>query len=446
MQHLNNDMDDLFRKAAENYPLRTGVPDWDKVAAGLKEDEDKRPVILPFYRRYLLLISLGLLLLTGAGIYPLFYRSVARADNEVTTAQTPSDTSSLRQNTPVTAEQSNSDIMLPLDRNAEDRPATAGNGNDNEVVTGSVSENSVPNESALNGRSRSSESGSTDNGGNRLLSRHQLPVDESLSGLSAVAPAENTAISTIAPIPVITGLNEPEPYITIPGIHKVEAGAVIVPPVEGRQLAAGPVIIKKLSTAKRVYAGLAGGIDFTSVSLQRIGKPGFHYGATAGYRISNRFSIEAGFFIEKKDYYTSAKHFDKSRLYVNPNSTILSIDGVCYMYEIPLSIKYDISNTYRSVWFVTGGLSSYIMRKEDYSMLYRYTSSNTTAKHDYTYRNSGSALFSQLRITGGYIYKLPAGFSLRLEPYLNVPVREAGYGKLRLVSGGMNAGIFKQLF
>ena len=166
----------------------------------------------------------------------------------------------------------------------------------------------------------------------------------------------------------------------------------------------------------------------------------------AGYRFSNRLSIEAGLFIEKKDYYTDAEHFDKSRLYINPNSKILSIDGVCYMYEIPVAIKYDISNTYRSGWFVTGGLSSYIMKKEDYSMLYYYNTSNTTAKHDYTYRNSGSAFFSQLRITGGYIYKLPSGFSLRAEPYLNIPVREAGYGKLRLVSGGVNVGIFKKLF
>ena len=86
------------------------------------------------------------------------------------------------------------------------------------------------------------------------------------------------------------------------------------------------------------------------------------------------------------------------------------------------------------------------MKKEDYSMKYYYNSSGTTAKHDYTYRNSGSSLFSQLRITGGYVHKLPGGFSLRAEPYLNIPIRAAGYGKLRLVSGGINAGIFKQLF
>ena len=29
---MNNEMDELFRKAGEHYPLNTGKPDWDAVA------------------------------------------------------------------------------------------------------------------------------------------------------------------------------------------------------------------------------------------------------------------------------------------------------------------------------------------------------------------------------------------------------------------------------
>src|SRR5687768_12923389 len=38
MQHVNNHMDDLFKRAAEGYPLNTDSADWSKVAAGLQNN------------------------------------------------------------------------------------------------------------------------------------------------------------------------------------------------------------------------------------------------------------------------------------------------------------------------------------------------------------------------------------------------------------------------
>jgi hypothetical protein len=38
MEHVNNDMDDLFRKAGELYPLKTSGSDWDGVLGKLRED------------------------------------------------------------------------------------------------------------------------------------------------------------------------------------------------------------------------------------------------------------------------------------------------------------------------------------------------------------------------------------------------------------------------
>src|SRR5215211_7378394 len=35
MQHINNDMDDLFRRAGEEYPLDTRGADWEKIAREL---------------------------------------------------------------------------------------------------------------------------------------------------------------------------------------------------------------------------------------------------------------------------------------------------------------------------------------------------------------------------------------------------------------------------
>jgi len=38
MEHLENDMDDLFQKAGELYPLKTTGSDWDAVAGKLQNE------------------------------------------------------------------------------------------------------------------------------------------------------------------------------------------------------------------------------------------------------------------------------------------------------------------------------------------------------------------------------------------------------------------------
>ena len=57
MQYVNDDMDDVFRKAAEGYPLDTTGADWNKVLAGLEgREEPKQPVKRKERRQYLLLL------------------------------------------------------------------------------------------------------------------------------------------------------------------------------------------------------------------------------------------------------------------------------------------------------------------------------------------------------------------------------------------------------
>src|SRR5687767_13374857 len=43
MQFSNNDMDELFRKAADKYPLKTDNADWEKISKALDEPETRKP-------------------------------------------------------------------------------------------------------------------------------------------------------------------------------------------------------------------------------------------------------------------------------------------------------------------------------------------------------------------------------------------------------------------
>ena len=47
MEHLENDMDHLFQKAGELYPLKTSGSDWDAVAGKLNEEGFGDPSAFP---------------------------------------------------------------------------------------------------------------------------------------------------------------------------------------------------------------------------------------------------------------------------------------------------------------------------------------------------------------------------------------------------------------
>src|SRR5688500_6573411 len=78
MQQVNNDMDDLFKKAAEEYPLQTGGADWNKVHKALQQTEgspgaEKREGRRRFTVLFLLFPMLvgGYFLLKNNGVTPV---------------------------------------------------------------------------------------------------------------------------------------------------------------------------------------------------------------------------------------------------------------------------------------------------------------------------------------------------------------------------------------
>ena len=79
MQQVNDDMDELYRKAGENYPLNTNTADWEKLRKKLTGIADEPVVTIAEkkknYRTFLLL-----LLLIPAGL--IGYRHFAPRNND----------------------------------------------------------------------------------------------------------------------------------------------------------------------------------------------------------------------------------------------------------------------------------------------------------------------------------------------------------------------------
>ena len=143
-------------------------------------------------------------------------------------------------------------------------------------------------------------------------------------------------------------------------------------------------------------------------------------------------------FWDKKQYYSEGEYFNTSKTDIPGTVKIKDLEGNCNMFEIPVSFRYDFAFGRKGRFFSTAGLNSYIMKKENYD----YTTEDYPGwSRKVTYNNSSNNLFSILQLSGGYEYGLGKTIRMRVEPYLNIPLKGVGIGSMPLSSAGIHLGI-----
>ncbi|MEO8713023.1 MAG: hypothetical protein ABI405_12910 [Parafilimonas sp.] len=199
---------------------------------------------------------------------------------------------------------------------------------------------------------------------------------------------------------------------------------------------------KEKNNTHYFYAGLLAGGDFSFVHFQKTQSVGYNIGLLVGYKF-NKISIESGLFLDKKNYYTSGEYFDKSKVPYFYNAELLSANGYCKMFEIPLNVKYDISKIKKHTWFATTGLSSYLMNKEFYN--YAYIKNGQEYNGGYPYYHTTQNWFSVLNLSAGYQLQIHTKNNLRIEPYYKTTFSGVGTGSLSISSAGINIGITRRI-
>ena len=96
--------------------------------------------------------------------------------------------------------------------------------------------------------------------------------------------------------------------------------------------------------------------------------------------------VDHRFHLYQKNYSAEGKDFHPPKHYWTNYVTLNSLDGNCVMWDIPLNVRYNITTKPSNTWFVSTGLSSYIMRKQAYTYDYIYIGSPTNENGKQTRR------------------------------------------------------------
>ena len=177
----------------------------------------------------------------------------------------------------------------------------------------------------------------------------------------------------------------------------------------------------------------------TAGGVSNFDDPGFKGGVLAEYSFSDRFSIRSGAILSNVRYkagkndYRAPENWNNG---ISPEET----SALCLILDIPVSVKANLIDMDRSTFYVTGGVSTYVMLNEEYEFDF-----GTNASPDFPDEWQGQTgdrfWASNLSISLGYERNLSSRLTLRAEPHIYVPIREVGWGNVKLYSMGTSVSL-----
>jgi hypothetical protein len=196
---------------------------------------------------------------------------------------------------------------------------------------------------------------------------------------------------------------------------------------------------RSLHTSNPLQIGLLYAPDFTTVKSVVGDKPGHSLGLTVGYHVLNRLSVNTGFLWTHKNYTALASDFHPpSGSWLNNNNMVQLhyVEGSANMLEIPLNIRYDFKLADNSLFYLTGGVSSYLVGDENCLYFYENFGMNRRAPEKET--DPQNYWFAALNLAMGIEKPISTSFSIQAEPYLKLPLSGVGIGNVQLNSFGIN--------
>lgn len=463
----DNELDRLSREAADQYDVEPGTSGWETLQKRLDEE-------LPRKRRrglFFWWLLAGVLLLGGGWL--MWNRNIdsdsekpiaktAQSTNRQEPLNTQQDTtagirqqqamnnnsSGDRQNPPA----GNPDaVRIPEQQTSSGKPSELSNPGEKKAAADSrpysnwlVTKQSNPFEVTLkegrNGNrktgNRKKESGNNDAAGDEALLQTQTTVNPTKAAGITEKETEKLEEEKTA----IASSTEVKQSSDKQGMPQSDTSSTITKKVADEQPSTTSKKPLPPAGSKRKNSfslTLLAGPDISNVKFSSMGNLGLMAGIQANYYFAERWSISTGLNYTKKYYKARPQDFTAkgSMLYYD----IESIEGNCAMWDIPLNLRYDFSVKPGRRTFVSAGISSYLMTREDYD--YYYTYNGYRGSKNWNTDSNSNYLFSVINLSVGREWQIGKKLSLQAEPYLKMPVRGIGNGNIRLNSYGVLLGL-----
>ncbi|HEU4552494.1 MAG TPA: outer membrane beta-barrel protein [Chitinophaga sp.] len=178
--------------------------------------------------------------------------------------------------------------------------------------------------------------------------------------------------------------------------------------------------------------GLTLGPVFNVAPSLEYGHFGLDGGLLVNYHVNNRWSFTTGVVYSDKPYGGTRNDYKVVKTWSYPMNQVKRINANCRVLDIPVNINYTFMDKPAYTLTASAGLSSYLMLKENYSYKRDYMSD-----WEKSLSNENQHYLSVLNLGFSYQFPLNNRMSLGIQPFAKIPLRDIGYGQVKLYSTGV---------
>ena len=427
MQQDNEHMDQLFRDAAENYPLNTGDNRWDDIAAKLQQPENEKPI--PFFQKFRnRFIVLGVLGLLSAAGYMLYNAGVQ--DGMELASSSSSSSSSVTLNSPESATDKlhnyspsqsikGDDIILEGDNSSTTTETVA--------TTQAVVKDNSDKQNYLVVRPN-------DIG---ILETTNPPQAFDLKELnSSFLSSRQLGFTTSRAVQQQHDIKQQQPGLSFATSKKQQVKPLSFEASAPKQKAA--------ATKSDWYLRADAGIMETVVDGRWANKPGWLVGATVGKSLNKGWRIESGLSFSRQVLDVSGKSFSLGKIESSmpAGMDLKTVHSVQSIVEVPVMVRKKVANLGNgSQVSAAAGVSVrwLLNEKNDYNMMVNGEQKLKQA----TYTSNYCYVPASLNLSLAYEKNLKSGSSIVVEPFYQLPLLGTGMGDMKVQQVGVKVGLQK---
>jgi hypothetical protein len=194
-------------------------------------------------------------------------------------------------------------------------------------------------------------------------------------------------------------------------------------------------------TNRSLQIGILFSPDFSEVRYNYENKVGTNLGFSLSYQLSAKVALNSGLVFTNKNYTAIGYDFHAPPAYWTNRVDLEFVKANCRMLEIPLNLRYDFNTAGNTTFFINGGFSSYLLKKESYDFFYHTFNFGMLRQTNTEYTTGHNYWLSVLNLSTGFETKISNSFSFQIEPYMKLPLTGIGLGKVDLSSYGINLSI-----
>lgn len=170
----------------------------------------------------------------------------------------------------------------------------------------------------------------------------------------------------------------------------------------------------------------------SGIGLDNLGNPDMLVGLAFEYQLTPRLSIFGGVNRSVKTYGSTVEEYTLPGSANFGKEDVSFVDASCEVIDVPLNLRYQLLPNSTSRLFISTGLSSYFMLREDY----KYTLLQNQREWNWSVEGQNQHLFGVWNFSLGYQKALNDRFLVGIEPYLKVPLRRVAAPRVRLLTAG----------